>query len=407
MKIGLFAQTLCTSKGGIERATSRLASWLVQRGHSCIIYCVGSGNGKPLYPVHPDVRISCLRLNFKEDFLKSQEAFIKDDLDVFCGAGSSSIRFLFLTLCNNTGIPLLLSERCDPIAVEGQRMTRRDRLAAFYGADGIHILSEKYLDSLPPFLRHRATVIPNAAPPTVPIDWSQRNSAHKTLLAVGRLDEGQKRFSLLIKAFARLAERFPDWDCRICGTGPTGEEYGRLVDNLGVRDRIHFAGSVDDMESEYAKAHIFCMPSAYEGCPNALLEAQAYGLPSVGFADCGGVNDIIIDGENGVLVGRRSHVALTQALAQLMENTHLRECYAKKTQELAGRFEENSIFAKWEALLCEVAAHKGHTRLNYELLPEGEEDAQRCLHEKLHFMWSAGLQSKKTAVAKLRSRISM
>lgn len=384
MNIGLFAQTLYTGKGGIERATTRLSAWLSERGHTCTIYCIGLGQGKPQYPLHPSVRTCSLRVDSPAALQRSRAILLRDKLDVFCGAHSTSGRFLFLHLCNNTGIPLLMSERCSPTEVEELFLNRRDRLASFAGADGIHLLSEKYLYSLPDFLRHRATVIPNAAPSVTSIVWEKRDSPRKIILAAARLEERQKRISLLIRAFALLAQRFPDWDCRICGDGYGYTDYKRLINAYGLADRILLPGVVDNMADEYTSASIFCMPSAFEGSPNALLEAQSYGLPSVGFMDCGGVNDIILNGENGFLVETRSPAALASTLARLMENADLRRHCAEGAQRLTvARYDADDIFARWEALLTQVAACRGHTRLNYVPLPEGEEDACLCLRNLL------------------------
>lgn len=407
MNIGLFAETIYTAKGGIERATSNLSAWLASRGHSCTIYCIGNGNGMPQYKLHPEVRTCCLRFDSYKSFVYSRELVIKHNLDVFCGANSTFTRFWFLRLCNNTGIPLLLSERCSPREVESLFMTRRQRLASFFGADGIHLLSEKYLDSLPDFLRCRATVIPNAVPPLVPIDWNRRDSLRKIVLGVGRLDEGQKRFSLLIRAFAMLAERFPDWDCRICGGGASLDDYKHLIEAYGLEGRVQLLGTVNDMDAQYATANIFCMPSAFEGSPNALLEAQAYGLASVGFKDCGGVNDIIVDGENGILVEERSYVHLANALLRLMEDDELRMKYSMNAQNMAYRYDRDVIYSMWENLLARTAECKGNTRLNIQLIPECEEDARLCLNDQLYLdkYNSQYMRAKSTVVAKLRSKI--
>lgn len=385
MNIGLFAQHIYSLKGGIERATARLSAWLAERGHHCVIYHWDGEEGAPQYPLHPAVETCALPLHMPQAFARSRERLLAHDLDVFCCALVTQHRALFLRLLNKTGIPLLMSERDTPAEIEKSFMPRRERLACFAGADGIHLLSERYLESLPPFLQERATVIPNAALPAVPIDWSRRDRPRKILLGVGRLDEIQKKFSLLLRAFALLAGRFPDWDCHICGSGNSEAEYERLIAESGLEDRVVLRGTVESMEEEYTGASIFCMPSAFEGCPNALLEAQSFGLPSVGFADCGGVNDIILDGENGFLLNTRTPAALADSLAMLMGDAQLRRRMSLGAQRLVARYDPDAIFSQWEGLLARVAAAKGRTRLNCELpLPDSEEDVELCLRNLLN-----------------------
>lgn len=385
MNIGLFAQHIYSLKGGIERAVGRLSTWLAERGHHCIIYHWDAEDGAPQYLLHPAVQTCSLPLLTPQAFARSQECLLAHDLDVFCCAQVTQHRSLFLRLLNKTGIPLLMSERDDPAEIEKSFMPRRDRLGCFAGADGIHLLSDRYLKSLPPFLQERATVIPNAALPAVPIDWRRREGPRKILLGVGRLDEIQKKFSLLVRAFALLAKRFPDWDCHICGSGNSEAEYERLIAESGLEGRVVLRGTVESMEGEYTGASIFCMPSAFEGSPNALLEAQSFGLPSVGFADCGGVNDIILDGENGFLLNTRTPAALADSLATLMGDADLRRRMALGAQRLVARYDPEAIFSQWEAMLARVAAAKGRTRLNCELpLPDSEEDVELCLRNLLN-----------------------
>lgn len=383
MNIGFFSAVIFTQKGGIERFVSRLSGWLSERGHRCFIYGLRPGNGVPQYPIAQGVQTRALMEKNQPSFKTLRERIINDDLDVFCIAATSATRLMLLQILNNLNIPIIMSERSSPAAVEALYLKRRERLATFYGAEVIHLLSDKYLDSVPDFLQERVSVIPNPCPALVPIDWEQRRRPRKTILAVGRLEEESKRLTLLFRAFSRLAQRFPEWDLRICGEGNSRPEYEELIKAYGLTERIMLRGEVNDMEPEYVGASIFCMPSAFEGSPNALLEAQSYGLPAVGFADCTGVNDIIIDGENGELLKRRDPCVLAEGLARLMADDKLRVIYAQGAQRLAARFDEETIFSRWEAMLAKAAACKPNTRLNYAILPESEEDARLCLHNLL------------------------
>lgn len=383
MNIGFFSAVIFTQKGGIERFASRLSAWLAGRGHRFFIYGLEPGNGVPQYPLALGVQTRALMEKPQPSFKALRERIINDNLDVFCVANSGNARIMLLQLLNNTKIPIIISERASPGAVEALYLKRRERLATFFGAEVIHLLSEKYLDSVPVFLHERVTVIPNPCPALVPIDWEQRRRPRKAILAVSRLEEEQKRLTLLISAFARLAQRFPEWDLRICGEGISRPEYEELIKSYGLTARIMLLGEVNDMEPEYVGASIFCMPSAFEGSPNALLEAQSYGLPAVGFADCAGVNDIIIDVENGALLKHRDPEALAEGLARLMADEKLRERYGQGAQRLAARFDEEDIFSRWEVMLAKAAACKPNTRLNYAILPESEEDASLCLHNLL------------------------
>ena len=78
----------------------------------------------------------------------------------------------------------------------------------------------------------------------------------------------------------------------------TGDTVAALIDRLGLDERnVHFVGNQTDVSSWYGQSDIFLLTSDNEGFPMVLVEAGAYGLPSVIF-DITGLDDIILDGKN-------------------------------------------------------------------------------------------------------------
>jgi glycosyltransferase involved in cell wall biosynthesis len=380
MRIGFFAKALYLQKGGIERFSSRVSRYMQQLGHECIIFHQGSGNGSPLYPLHKDVQTCDLKLRSGATTERDRQKLIDANLDVMCVMNSSSLRLWFLQLLNHTGIPLLMSERSSPAIIESFLWNRLERIASFAAADGIHLLSDAYCDSIPDFLRSRITIIPNPAPKAQAVDWDKRNGPRKRILAVGRLTELDKKNSLLIEAFSLLGDDFPDWDCSICGEGDQWENYTKLIKRLSLEGRVLLEGQIDDVEPFYQTADIFCMPSAFEGSPNALLEAQSYGLASVGFSDCTGVNEVVVHGENGHLAEIMDAKSLANALRPLMESSMLRRTMGEKAHKLLHRYDEDVLLRQWEEMLRSVAACKNNTRLNISK-PTEEEYADLVVRE--------------------------
>ena len=140
------------------------------------------------------------------------------------------------------------------------------------------------------------------------------------IVAAGRLDP-QKNYPMMLRAFRRVADTYPDATLRIFGTGSDGyrAELETLIDSLGLTEQVKLMGRTPHMEEEYQKSDVFLMTSDYEGLPNALAEAMASRLLVIS-TDCKtGPRDFVEDGENGFLVPVGDEDALADRMLRLME----------------------------------------------------------------------------------------
>ena len=384
MRIGLFVWGLYSSKGGTERFTVTLANAMHQRGHSIVLFGQGRPDEDiaPVFPVAEGISSVNLALSDAASIAVAREKLLSQNLDVFCAVYAGDVILWLYPLLHNTGIPLIVSEHGHPHMMDTERWNRYERLGCMAGADAIHMLTEQYRDDLPPELKEKAVVIHNAAAGACAINWEREQNSRKTLLSAGRLLEQDKQFSILIEAFAALAPKFPDWDLHFCGSGPDEDRYRQLAMQCGIENRVVWHGMVDDIEQYYANANIFCLPSRYEGFPLVLLEAQRHCLPCVGFADCGGVNDIIMHGQNGLLAPEMSYQSLAAMLSVVMGKAPLRGALGQNAAQMLSRYDEKNIFDSWENLFRTTAMQKDHTRL---VLPPNPEDtlAKNALAEIL------------------------
>jgi glycosyltransferase involved in cell wall biosynthesis len=121
----------------------------------------------------------------------------------------------------------------------------------------------------------------------------------------GRLEE-VKGHDLLIAALADLP---PDVALAIAGDGSQRSSLRGEAADLGLSERIHFLGHVDDVVSFYRAIDIFCLPSRAEGMPLSLLEAQACGVPVVA-TDVGAVREVLApDASLAVVAGSAAPLA--------------------------------------------------------------------------------------------------
>ncbi|MBE9226055.1 glycosyltransferase family 4 protein [Phormidium sp. LEGE 05292] len=162
------------------------------------------------------------------------------------------------------------------------------------------------------------------------------------ILSVGRL-VARKGFDRIIETLPKLLAKNLDVHYIICGRGVMEPELRSLSLNLGVENRVHFAGYVPDQElaKYYLGCDIFAMITYFdtadrsiEGFGIVYREAGFFGKPVIA-ARVGGVVDAVIHQENGLLVDPNSPEELINALTLLCQNPQLREKLGQKGQELA------------------------------------------------------------------------
>lgn len=162
----------------------------------------------------------------------------------------------------------------------------------------------------------------------------------KTIGFVGRLD-GQKDPKNLVEAFARNADRHPDWQLDMVGYGPLEESAKDVCAAHNIADRVHWLGNQPG-EQAMRTFDIFCLPSRYEAMPYVLLEALAAGVPIV-TTECGGAHITVLDGENGFIVPIQSPVELAKALDRLMGDDALREKMSEASWNRAHEFSRDKM----------------------------------------------------------------
>ena len=97
---------------------------------------------------------------------------------------------------------------------------------------------------------------------------------------VGRFDT-QKNHTFLLDIFMAIRRRNPDVKLLLVGTGPLEREIRDKVEELGLQDRVIFAGVRSDIPQLLSAMDVLVFPSLYEGMPNSVIEAQSTGLPCV------------------------------------------------------------------------------------------------------------------------------
>src|SRR5437667_464407 len=149
------------------------------------------------------------------------------------------------------------------------------------------------------------------------------------LVTVARLQE-HKGMDTVIRALPAILARAPDVRYAVAGTGPDRERLEKLVQELGLGDRVRFLGAVGDQDLPacYNLASVYVGASrragrlGVEGFGISLVEASACGLPVVA-GNSGGIPDAVREGETGFLVPPEDPAALAGAISRLLADTEL------------------------------------------------------------------------------------
>jgi glycosyltransferase involved in cell wall biosynthesis len=177
----------------------------------------------------------------------------------------------------------------------------------------------------------RITVVLNGIDPTVFCRDRNREEAARRQFnlrwadlvvgAVGRL-EPQKRFDVLLRAFARASHEDSRWRLLIAGEGSCRGDLERLVRELGLGGRVTLLGQVTDVVTLHHALDLFVQSSDYEGTPNAVLEAMALETPAV-VTDAGGTSELIEDGVHGTIVPPADVAGLAKAMGEAFADRNM------------------------------------------------------------------------------------
>ncbi len=179
---------------------------------------------------------------------------------------------------------------------------------------------------------------------------------HILLVSIGNIRKA-KGYDILIRAAALVISKRPECKFIIAGD-QSGDLYPQLLDlvNSLVLDRsIYFLGFREDVKELLKNSNIFVLSSTSEGLSIATLEAMSCGIPVV-VTKCGGPEEIVEQGVNGVLVNTGDYHSLADGILCMLENEQLRKSCIRGARELITRkFSLNTMVMQYEECYRECA----------------------------------------------------
>ena len=365
MRILFAIKSMANAGGGTERVVSVLAPRLRSRGHDVRLVTLDRVEATSFYELPADLpwtKLATADIGEKLTLCASLRTIRRlrrlvraERPDIAVGFMHSMYVPLAAALVGN-GVPMIASEHIVPDYYRRRRLEYALLTLACCRARKVTALSQAIADRYPAPVRRRMIAIPNPVSPTAPVKPVTRGQHEtRTILTIGRMD-GQKDHQTLIRAFARIAPEFPDWQVRIVGDGELRGDLEALVQDLGLGEQVSMPGTVKDTTREYLQADLFALPSRFESFGMVVAEALGHGLPVVAFADCPGVNEILSDETTGLLVdGTDRPTALARALHRLVSDPALRTRLGSMGPSSVAHFQPDRIAERWETILRETA----------------------------------------------------
>ncbi len=151
-------------------------------------------------------------------------------------------------------------------------------------------------------------------------------SISKDCMVVGNIAicEDRKCQKTILEAVPAVLGRFPDVHFFFVGDGPLREELMAFSHELHIEHRVHFPGFRDDIKHFLDMFDLFLLVPKMEGLGSSILDAQYFSLPVIA-TPVGGIPEIVIDGETGILIPVNDEHRLAQAMIELLENPDRRK----------------------------------------------------------------------------------
>jgi glycosyltransferase involved in cell wall biosynthesis len=171
----------------------------------------------------------------------------------------------------------------------------------------------------------------------------------------------QKAHDVLLRATAQIVRSYPQVRMLIVGDGPERERLERLVEELAIGQSVCFAGMRADIPDVLGAFDIAVCSSNFEGSPLSVLEYMDAGLPVVA-TRVGGLPDMVVPGETGLLVAPRDEAALAGALEELLRDPQRARSMGQRGRERRrSEFDLDGVVGRIEELYTELLRETGRT----------------------------------------------
>ena len=377
MKTILYIWRSMASLAGVERVLSMKINWLASHGYKVILVTYEQGLHPIVLPIHPNVKIIDLKTPFyelsqyplcrryfkylcmKEVFLNSLKEVIRDVHPDIVISIANSMNVMKEIYKASKGARLIIeshetffSVMKEPVYLQHPilrivaKLYDRQNLKYVNRFDRIVALTQGDADEWKKHVTTKIEVIPN--PLAIPQSVQITEETKFRMIAVGRLEE-VKGFDHLIKAFAVIADKYPQWRLDIYGGGSCKDNLLSLITDQHLENQISILPPTSNIYAEYQDSDFYVLSSHHEGLGMVLMEAMACGIPCVAY-NCDYGPKVLITDSIGILVEESNIYKLADAMLWMIEQPQERKEMGKRARKAVGKYEKEKIMHTWEEL---------------------------------------------------------
>lgn len=230
--------------------------------------------------------------------------------------------------------------------VESARLKR-----ALAVSDYLCLLSEYYIPRVLKYLpqtNEKKLIAVNNPAEVIEFDIEECKK-EKTIIWVGRITNNPKNIPSFIDVWNIISKKNKDWKAIIIGDGPD-LQYNKNYAERNKVERLEFAGKQQAVAQFYKKANFICITSINEGFPMVIVEAMSYACIPCVYNTFESLNDIITNGENGIIVEPFNKEEMARRIQEIIDNNDKYVAMQQNAIEKVKTFSIEKIVDKWEEI---------------------------------------------------------
>lgn len=350
-------------KGGAERVFVNLAEYFLSQGYRIVMvtqyqkedeYALADGIDRVISDITPQETTKSRLINFYRRLSKLHRIWKREKPDLVLSCVGKN-NFMTIVSTMFTGTKPVVSVVGEAKEEYPNKLMKTLANILFPFASGVILQTERSRAFFSKRVLKTAVILPNSLNPLF-LRPRFQGEREKRIVSVGRLD-ANKNHEMMIRAFAGLSSKYPEYTLTVYGEGELREYLQELILSLGLSDKIMLPGVIPNVAEKIERASLFLLTSYSEGVSNALIEAMALGLPVIATdVPSGGTVELIRHGENGWIIPTGDQKALEAAMDTLLSEKEFADRLGEQAHKLQERLAPERVNKQWQEYFEHIIA---------------------------------------------------